>query len=338
MNGPHTFEELTAHFMVDDWERVADMDAEHDAMMPPDESSAVVPLRTMRELEDAPLAEYAAELGTDEAGALAFEEGDDAPVSQVAAYIKAMGGRLKVVAEFPDGDDVIIANNLPQARWPRPFRPEYVHRFELIPNTAAGPTTYRQIWAAQTCRRRQDGRYDDAARRKVYAPRFRTALRNGCDGAVIDRLLGFIQGEWDMGADFAAPGKVAEALLASVPDAIATLRHLADADLRDVDGDGMSAWDSILARRAVERLMADEGVDVVLASKILGVANPALFVAWDTAFANGSFSRITTLMTGLPPCAMSVSSGEWPMRPAPSGRMRQSITELTTLRRICPKD
>ena len=119
---------------------------------------------------------------------------------------------------------------------------------------------------------------------RFMRPRFRAALRNGCDGAVIEQMLGFIKGEWDMGAGDAAPGKaVAEALLASVPDAIATLRHLADADLRDVDGDGMSAWDSILARRAVERLMADEGVDVVLASQILGLANPALFVAWDTA-------------------------------------------------------
>ena len=285
MNGPHTFEELTAHFTADDWERVADMDAEHDATMPPDEPCAVASLRTMRELEDAPLAEYAAELGTDEAGALAFEEGDDAPVSQVAAYIKAMGGRLKVVAEFPDGDDVIIANFYRKRRWPARSDRSMFGRFELIPNTAAGPATYRQIeWAAQTCRRRQDGRYDDAARRQVYAPRFRAALRNGCDGAVIEQMLGFIKGEWDMGAGDAAPGKaVAEALRASVPDAIATLRHLADADLRDVDGDGMSAWDSILARRAVERLMADEGVDVVLASQILGLANPALFVAWDTA-------------------------------------------------------
>ena len=54
MSGLHKFEELTAHFTEEDWAAVAEMEAEIDATMPTDEPCAVVPMRMMRELEDAP--------------------------------------------------------------------------------------------------------------------------------------------------------------------------------------------------------------------------------------------------------------------------------------------
>ena len=291
MTGLHTFDELTAHFTAEDWAQVAEMEAEIDATMLPDESCGVIPLRLLRELEDIPLSEFKAELGLDEPAILALEECADAPVSQVAAYIKATGGRLKLVAEYPEGENIIIANFYRKRRWPTRANSAMFSGWEITP--AAGPDAYRQLeWAAQTgrCAARNDADAShDAVHRRVYSPHFRTALRSGCDGAAIKQLLAFLNlsdnspGNANAGAN-ATPGKtMAETLQASVPDAVATLRHLADADLCDVDSDGMSDWDSILARRAVERLMADDGVDVILASQILALANPTLFVPWDAA-------------------------------------------------------
>ena len=291
----HSWSKLTENLSAEDWAIIAEMEAEIDATMPPDESNAVMPLRLLRELEDIPLSEFKAELGLDEPAILALEECADAPVSQVAAYIKATGGRLKLVAEYPEGENIIIANFYRKRRWPARANNAMFSGWEIAP--AAGPDAYRQLeWAAQTGRRaaRADADVDasdDAVHRKVYSPHFRAALRSGCDDAAIKQLLAYLNlsdsnpGAADANAGAAAaPGKtMAETLQASVPDAIATLRHLADADLYDVYSDGMSDWDSILARRAVERLMADDGVDAILASQILALANPDLFLPWDAA-------------------------------------------------------
>ena len=91
-------------------ERIAAKTAELRAMYPADEPCAAVPLRILRESQDTPLPKLAAALQTDQAGVLAFEECDDTAVSQLQAYIAALGARLKIVAEYPDGDEVIIAN------------------------------------------------------------------------------------------------------------------------------------------------------------------------------------------------------------------------------------
>ena len=148
----------------------------------------------MRELEDAPLSEYAAELQTDEAGVLAFEECNDALVSQVAAYIKAMGGRLKLIAEFTDGDEVIIANFYRKRRWPiRANELLFGHLYFEV-DTATGPTAYHQIeWAAQTYRQHELGREHDAAYRQVYTSELRDALLNGRSESAINRMLDFLK-------------------------------------------------------------------------------------------------------------------------------------------------
>ena len=278
MTAVHSWSKLNEDLSPESLARIAELEAEIDATMPPDESCPVVPLRMLREFEEIPLSEFKAELGLDKDGILAFEECDDAPVSQVAAYIKATGGRLKLVAEYPEGDDVIIANFYRKRRWPARANDTLFGEWGTIPVTAVWPVTCRQLeWAAQTGRLAADATHADAVCRKVNTPRFRAALRGECDGAVIEQLLGALN------LSDNADAALADALLVSVPDALATLRHLADADLCDVVGDGMSTWESILARRAVERLMADDGVDVILASQILAVANPALFVPWDGA-------------------------------------------------------
>ena len=277
MSELHKLSELDKHFTPEDWERIAELEAEIDATLPPDESCAVVPMRMLRELEDTPLSEYAAEMQTDEAGVLAFEECDDAPVSRIHSYIKAMGGRMKIVAEFPDGDEVIIANFYRKRRWPIRSTNSLFGRWEAIPEAATGPTTYRALtWAAQTYRHRQDGRRYDDAYRKVYTGEFRDALRNDCSESDIKRLQGFLN-QW--GAE-PSVAEMTPILMGSVPDAVASLRHLETAPL---DGGIVTLWDTILATRAVDRLMADEGIDVTLASKILGLANPELFVMWDGA-------------------------------------------------------
>ncbi len=280
MSGLHKFEELTAHFTPEDWERMAELEAEIDATMPPDESCALMPLRMMREHEDAPLSEYAAELHTDEAGVRAFEECDDAPVSQIAAYIKAMGGRLKVVAEFPGGDEVIIANFYRKRRWSIRANDLLFGELYFEVDTATGPTTYRQIeWAAQAYRQYGEGRKYDTAYGQIYTDEFRDALLNGAPESAIKRLLSFLnQINADLPTETLLP-----VLLTSVPDAVATLRHLAFATLYDVEGDGLSDWDSALSTRAADRLTADDGIEFALASQILSVVNPALFLPWDLA-------------------------------------------------------
>ena len=290
MSGLHKFEELTAHFTDEDWERVAEMEAEIDATMPADESRTLMSLRMMRELEDAPLSEYAAELQTDGAGVRAFEECDDAPVSQVAAYIKAMGGRLKVIAEFPDGDEVIIANFYRKRRWPIRANDLLFGDLHFEVDIATGPTTYRQIeWAAQTYRQYDAGRKHDAAYRKVYASELGDTLNRAPESA-IERLLGFLN---DTNADISAE-TLFPVLVASVPDAVASLRHLASATLYDVVGDGLSNWDSALLTRAADRLTADDCVDFPLASQILSAVNPALFLSWDLATHNHFFPKNDT--------------------------------------------
>ena len=288
MSGLHKLSELDKYFTPEDRERIAELEAEIDATMPPDESCAVMPLRMLREHEDAPLSEYAAELQTDEAGVRAFEEWDDAPVSQVASYIKAMGGRLKVVAEFPGGDEVIIANFYRKRRWPIRANNLLFGELHFEADTATGPTTYRQIkWAAQTYRQHKEGRQRDAAYRQVYTGEFREALLNGAPKSAIKRLLEFLS---QMNAGLPA-ATLLPVLLVSVPDAIASLRHLASATLYDVEGDGLSDWDSALSTRAADRLTADDAVDFALASQVLSAVNPALFLPWDLATHNHFFPK-----------------------------------------------
>ena len=288
MSGLHKLSELDKYFTPEDRERIAELEAEIDATMPPDESCAVMPLRMIREHEDAPLSEYAAELQSDEAGVRALEECDDASVSQVAAYIKAMGGRLKVVAEFPNGDEVIIANFYRKRRWPIRANNLLFGELHFDADTATGPTTYRQIeWAAETYRQHEEGQQRDAAYRQVYTGEFQEALLNGASESAIKRLLEFLN---QMNAGLPA-ATVLPVLLASVPEAVAGLRHLASATLYDVEGDGLSDWDSALSTRAADRLTADDGIDFALASQILSVVNPALFLPWDLATHNHFFPK-----------------------------------------------
>ena len=110
MAGRTKWADIKAQMSPEQLERIAAKTAQLRAMLPADEPCAVMPLRVLREYQDTPLSELSAALQTDPAGVLTFEECDDAAVSQLQAYITALGLRLKIVAEYPDGDEVIIAN------------------------------------------------------------------------------------------------------------------------------------------------------------------------------------------------------------------------------------
>lgn len=117
MSGRTKWNAIKAQMSPERRERIAAKTAELRAMYPADEPCAVAPLRILRECQDTPMSKLAAALQTDQAGALAFEECNDAAVSQLQAYITALGLRLKIVAEYPDGDEVIIANFYQKRRW-----------------------------------------------------------------------------------------------------------------------------------------------------------------------------------------------------------------------------
>ena len=289
MSGLHKLSELDQHFTPESWERIAGLEAEVDATMPPDESCPVAPMRTLREMADPPLAELATALQTDADGVLAFEECDDPTVSQLRAYITAIGARVKIVAEFPDGDEVILANFYQKRRWPAPPAKKAGDYYDKVgkplPPIPEGPTAYRQIeWAAKTYRAREYGRRFDAAYREVYTDEFRQALLYRCSKSDINRLLVFLN-KWLSRLPYA---KMTPVLQESVPEAIAELRGLATAPPAPK---GLDDWDSTLVQRAVDRLTADRGVGATVASKILGVVNPELFVIWDKAIQRANFPR-----------------------------------------------
>lgn len=110
MSGRNKWSVIKAQMTPERRKRIAAQTDELRALYPADETCAVAPLRILRESQDTPISELTAALQTDTAGVLAFEECDDTAVSQLQAYITAMGARLKIVAEFPDGDEVILAN------------------------------------------------------------------------------------------------------------------------------------------------------------------------------------------------------------------------------------
>ena len=66
-------------------------------------------LQQVRELVAKTQQEVAGRLGTGQGNVSRMERRRDALVSNVASYIEALGGRLRLVAELPDGTEVEIA-------------------------------------------------------------------------------------------------------------------------------------------------------------------------------------------------------------------------------------
>lgn len=100
MSGHRSFKELTKEFTPERRRRVDARKAELRASMPLHE------LRQALELTQKALAD---ELQVNQPAIAKMERRTDMYVSNLRSFIEAMGGRLRIVAEFPDGE-VAITN------------------------------------------------------------------------------------------------------------------------------------------------------------------------------------------------------------------------------------
>ena len=100
MSGHHPFSELTKDFSEEHRRRIDGMKKELLAEMPLHE------LRRARALTQQDLAN---KLGINQPAVSKIEQRADVYVSSLRAYIEAVGGKLKIVVEFPHGE-VAITN------------------------------------------------------------------------------------------------------------------------------------------------------------------------------------------------------------------------------------
>lgn len=100
MSGHRPFSELTRNFAPERRRRIDAMKAELLAEMPLHE------LRRARALSQRDLAE---KLQVNQPAVAKMERRTDVYVSSLRSYIEAAGGRLKIIAEFPEGE-VAITN------------------------------------------------------------------------------------------------------------------------------------------------------------------------------------------------------------------------------------
>ena len=100
MSGRHPFNELTKDFTPERRQRIEAMKSELLAEMPLHE------LRRARALTQRDLAKT---LKVNQPAVAKIEQRADVYVSSLRSYIEAVGGRLKIIAEFPEGE-VSITN------------------------------------------------------------------------------------------------------------------------------------------------------------------------------------------------------------------------------------
>ena len=100
MSGRRSFSELTRDFTPERRQRIAEMKSELLAEMPLHE------LRRARSLTQGDMAKM---LKVNQPAVSKMEQRADVYVSSLWSYIEAAGGKLKIVAEFPEGE-VAITN------------------------------------------------------------------------------------------------------------------------------------------------------------------------------------------------------------------------------------
>ena len=100
MSGRHPFSELTGNFTLERRRRIDDLKTELLAEMPMHE------LRRARALTQRDMAKM---LNVNQPAVSKLEQRADVYVSSLRSYIEAVGGKLKIVAEFPQGE-VAITN------------------------------------------------------------------------------------------------------------------------------------------------------------------------------------------------------------------------------------
>ncbi len=100
MSGRHPFSELTKDFTPERHRRI-------DAMR--GELLAEMPLHELRQARALTQRDLAKTLKVNQPAVAKLEQRADVYVSSLRSYIEAVGGRLKIVAEFPEGE-VAITN------------------------------------------------------------------------------------------------------------------------------------------------------------------------------------------------------------------------------------
>ena len=100
MSGRHPFNELTKGFSKERRERIEAVKAELIAELPLHELRQALKI-TQKDLAD--------QLNVKQPAVSKLEQRTDMYVSSLRSYIEAAGGRLRIVAEFPEGE-VVISN------------------------------------------------------------------------------------------------------------------------------------------------------------------------------------------------------------------------------------
>lgn len=100
MSGHHPFNELTQDFTAERRRRIAGMK---------DELLVDMPLHELRRARALTQQDLAGALRVNQTAVAKMEQRTDMYVSSLRSYIEAVGGRLKIVAEFPEGE-VAITN------------------------------------------------------------------------------------------------------------------------------------------------------------------------------------------------------------------------------------
>ena len=100
MSGRHSFRELTKNFTPERRQRISEMKSELLAEMPLHE------LRRARALTQGDMAKI---LKVNQPAVSKLEQRADIYVSSLRSYVEAVGGKLRIVAEFPEGE-VAITN------------------------------------------------------------------------------------------------------------------------------------------------------------------------------------------------------------------------------------
>lgn len=100
MSGRHSFRELTEGFNPERRRRI-------DAIK--EELLAEMPLHELRRARSLTQQDLARSLNVNQPAVSKLEQRADMYVSSLRSYIEAVGGRLKIVAEFPEGE-VAVTN------------------------------------------------------------------------------------------------------------------------------------------------------------------------------------------------------------------------------------
>ena len=100
MSGRHPFSELTRDFALERRRRIDDL--KRDLL-------AEMPLHELRRARDLTQRDMAKVLKVNQPAISKLEQRADVYVSSLRSYIEAVGGKLKIVAEFPEGE-VAITN------------------------------------------------------------------------------------------------------------------------------------------------------------------------------------------------------------------------------------